>query len=249
MAMSLGTRWTFLVALVACSSFARAEETLESVEKKIADLWDRMGSMTVRMDVKLAGPGGDTTSTGTMEYLKKGDKQLFRFDQQYEQVVGAEKLTIVELSVFDGEYLYTLQEFGGKRVAVKRTKDALQGRGGGKTMLDSLRTNYALKLGGDTKVAGQDAWVIEATPQPNSQGGGMHTMRLMVAQSTGVPLKVETVVNDDKDGKVQMSVTYSDAKVDAKLDAERFTIKALGDVQIMDFTQGGPVSPPPAEPK
>ena len=245
MAKCHGKRWALVVALVMCAPAARAEETLESVEKKIGDLWGRMESMSAKMDVALAGPGGGTTSKGTMEYLKKGDKELFRFDQQFQQVVGAEKLTIIELSVFDGEHFYTLQEFDGKRVAVKRNKDALQGRGGGKMMLDSLRANYTLKLGTDANVGGQDVWVIEAAPQGDARSA-VNLMRLMVAKTTGIPLKVETV---DKDGKVQMSVTYSDAKPGVKLDAERFTLKALGDVQVMDFTQGAQMSPPPTEPK
>ncbi len=248
-----------MVLVAGCAMAARAAETLESVEKKIAEEVGKYKTLQYSMHMVSDMALGEqmstkTSSDGQTQAMRKGDKVLSRMDSKSRMTTKMgdqppQTQEVSSLMVNDGEYMYTLTEAAGQKMAHKSKPDPKMAGVDPldtKKSFDTMRKDYNLKLLPDQAVDGKDCWVIEATPKdtkdPNMPIGRTVSF---YEKKTGLPVKS---VSYDKAGKVASTMTISDVKVNADIAAERFVFKAPPGVEVMDMTKMGGMGSTPAAP-
>lgn len=233
-----------IVAVVAIATgHVLAGETLESVEKKIVEQWEKhrsvSASFAMTQNMETSGMKADSTSEGTYEYMKDGERHLYRMDMTTTMVQDLGGQTMKSLSkimmIDDGEFQYTLAEVQqlNEPMVIKAKSNPTKINGCGKAMFDSLHKQYDLKLMPDKTVSGKSVYVIQGTPKATSsapRGGFFYYFR----KDIGMPVKI---VYLDKDGKTVQTMTYSDIKLNAKIDRNRFVFKAPDGAQFKDTTE------------
>lgn len=222
-----------------------AGETLESVEKKIVEQWEKHRSVSAEFaltqKMEMGGAKIGSTTKGTYEYLKDGDRQLYRMDMTTNIVQDSGGQTMKSSSkavvIDDGEFQYVLTEVQQmpQPMAVKTKSDPTKVGGSGKAMFDSLRKEYDLELMPDKTVDGESVYVIQGIPNATGPTGWAKTL-FHFRKDVGMPVKM---VYLDKDGKDVQTLTYTDIKLNPKIDPDRFVFKAPEGVQVMDMTQQG----------
>lgn len=220
---------TLVMGLLFGYSAALGGETLETVEKKIIAKWSKLKSMSAKMTMEMKGPAMSGKSDGTVEYLQQDGLELFRIEMKMEQAMGDQKREISASTICDGKFVYTTSDMMGQKYVMKQKPDAMQVSPGGKLMFESLKKNSELKLLPDKKVDGKAAFVIEASPK----AAGGQPSKLFFAQDTGMMLKMVAL---DPEGNPAMTMSYTDVKLNPKLDPDRFVFKAPEGVQVMDMT-------------
>lgn len=223
-----------------------AADTIESVEKeileKLAKYTSCQGKSHVVQDMQTPDMKFKTEGQSTFECSKKGDKWLYRSEGKSKSVTviqGQEqKSDAYTLSICDGEHIYTYSEADGQKTAMKMAMTTPFSMLPDKSYFDNMRKDYDLKLVGDESVDGRNTWVIEAASKSaaSAQPGSITTMALYFDKETGMTLKV---VGKDTAGKVVMTSTTSDFKVNPQIADDRFVFKAPEGVEVMDMTQMG----------
>jgi outer membrane lipoprotein-sorting protein len=234
-----------ILAVFLFQPIAVAGDTLEAVEKKLVDSWSKIESMTAKLTLSVEMDTGDTKGTtkgeGVIEYMTKDGKTMFRNDMKMTQSMPPTPETQSSTStVFDGDFIYMLQESMGQKMAFKsKAEEGGYGKPGGKEMFENLRQQNELKLLPDEKVDGKDVYVIEATAKTPTPTGPT-TMNVYFHKDTGMMVKM---VGIDKSGKAMLTMTYSDMKINPKISPDRFVFKAPEGVTVMDMTGGGSTGP------
>ena len=223
---------TLATALLFCCSTSFGGETLESVEKKIVEKWSKLESMSAKMTMEMSQAGASGKSDGTVEYLKRDEKELFRSEMKMTQEMGAQKMEVSVCMICDGEFAYTSTDMMGQKMVMKQKPDAMQGSPGGKSMFDNLEKINELKSLPDEKVDGKPTFVIEATPKAAGAQPPMKS-KLFFAKDTGIMIKMVVL---DAEGKSAMTMSYTEVKLNPKIDPGRFVFEAPEGVQIMDMT-------------
>ncbi len=232
---------TALVAFVLATfvSIAQADEKLDAVEQRIVAKWEKVKSMTAKMDmvsdINQNGMQMKSTMTSTVEYLRRDGKMHSRMEGNTEITfdMGGTPNTMKSnmLMVSDGEFMHMLTEQMGQKMCFKSKAD--ENAATGAEMLKVLKKNFDLTLGEDEKIDGEKCWVINAkpkqAPQPNAPTKFVYYFR----QKDGAILKF---VGFDAADKTLMTATYSDIKFNEKIDPKRFEFKAPEGVQVMDMT-------------
>ena len=138
------------------------DEKLAAVEKELSKVWDKLKSMTADMEMNVVVAGLSTKMKAKVEFINKPDKELFRMEATMEMDVGGQKMEGNSTTVYDGEFVYTVNEMMGEKTAVKQEPGAIAQSPAGKHMFKSLMENNELKVLPGEKVDGKDAFVIEA---------------------------------------------------------------------------------------
>lgn len=211
---------------------AAAADTLESAEKQLLEKWGKVQTMSAK--VKIDGVMPNMAANGAYEFMKKGDKSLFRMELAFGDQVS-------QTMIGDGEFVYGVMERMGQKQALKAKPDDAQAMDAG-SQLSALRKTHELKLLPDQSIDGQTTFVIEATPK--EPGIGKTTTHF--AKGTGIMLKVTT---QDATGNTAWTMTMSDVKTNPKIDPSRFVFTAPPGVQVMDMTNSRPPSAPAGENK
>jgi len=229
--------------LVGAAHIARAEETVESIEKKVIEATSEITSIKAKvamdgnmqqMGRKVAMEGG-----GTFEAEITEDKEKSRTEMDVKVTIGegesAMKMDSSSLSIVDGDIAYVLQEQMGQKMAMKmKAESASSPTVGGKRMFASLREKNDLRVLPDSKVNGRPTFVIEATP--NEQNAQMPIKNMLVYIDKELGMTVKTVVNNTS-GEPMQAITLSDIEVNPDIDPSRFVFKAPEGVTVMDRTQ------------
>lgn len=226
-----------------CLSFANvaAATTIEEVEKSLMDARNKVKSYTAKtkmvQDVDLGGGNKmQSTMDGTIEWMRKGDKFLYRNDNKgmmTQNMSGQEnKMESNATMISDGDFMYTLTEQMGQKHAFKAPVDP-NISGDAKVMFAALREDSNLKVLPDEKVDGADAYVIEAMPK-EAQGSPMSKTLFYFRKDNGMMVKNEAF--DDK-GKKIFTTTTTDIKMNTEIPAERFVFKAPAGVEVTDLTK------------
>jgi outer membrane lipoprotein-sorting protein len=217
---------------------ALAGDTLESVEKTIIGKWAALSSMSTKMTMVSEMDMGDTKistkAESVVEYLKKDGKELHRQEMTTETTFGAgQSMKSSITSVDDGEFLWGLQEQMGNTMVTKQKSGQMQGSPGGEKMFADLRERNNLKLLPEEKVDGVDCHVIEGTPK---KAAPMRPTKELFyfGKKTGVLVKIVGMGENDKK---MMTITFSDVKINPKLDPVRFVFKVPEGVQVTDMTE------------
>jgi outer membrane lipoprotein-sorting protein len=249
------SRFTRLVALatlgIGCASAVLADD-LEGVQKKISAAWEKQKSMTAKVTLATHMEMGtmviDGSGEGTIEFMRQADKIYSRNDikSTTTQKMGDkdQKTEQSMLNIIDGEYMYSLTEMAGQKSANKSKIDAKMA-GEPKAMFEELGKEYDFKLLPDEEVNGAKTYVIEANPkQKNPMGGGRMVLNFL--QDSGFVVKLAIFGEAEKP---ITTITYSDLKMDVKIDPDHFKFKAPEGVEVVDQTQvAAPGSAPASAP-
>jgi outer membrane lipoprotein-sorting protein len=226
--------------LLAFPAAAMAEETIDTVEKKIIELFNQYDSITYKVTMTLdANMGGmiiTSKGEGISEYMKKGDKTMFRQEMTItteNPMNPGQSMPSSSMKICNGEFVYTLQERGSMRQAFKQNIADVDSAPGGRMMFNYLNKHGDLKLLPGEKINGEEVYVIGVTLKQADSMGVPTKRKRYISKKTGVPVKLEMF---GPDGKVMMTVTMSDVKINPKIDPSRFVFKAPEDVEVIDLT-------------
>lgn len=228
-----------MVALVAVSFTAThvRGDTLEEVEKKIADLQKKIHSCTSKikmtMNMEQEQMKFKQEATGTYEYVVRDDKTYTRMEMETSMEMGEMKMSGKTLNVLDGKYAWVLNEMMGQKNVIKTKADPKQVQVGS-GVLENLKADYDLTLGDDAEVDGEKTWTVTATPKkPPAAPGAPSTMRYNFRQSDGFPVRM---VGIDGKGKEVTVMTWTEIKSNVDIDASRFKFEVPDGVKVMDQT-------------
>jgi outer membrane lipoprotein-sorting protein len=224
----------------------RAGDTIESAEKAIIQANEKIKSLSAKMNMKadMDMPTGKMSQTadGTLEYVRHGEKLKFRVDLKSTMVMGGEngqKMESTILSIGDGEVVYTLTEQMGMKQAFKSKPDAGSAPITAKSIFETMKKDNDLKLLADETVDGKASWAVEATPKKADPMSPVAKIIVYFAKDSGLVIKQ---VSQNNDGQPVQSIAFSDFKVDADINPNRFEFKAPEGVQVIDMT-GQPPAP------
>jgi outer membrane lipoprotein-sorting protein len=230
------------LAIVLCGvSGARADE-LETITKQIASKFREHKSVTASITKKMESKQEQSeikfNGEGKYEFVQRGEKSLYRIEKsETMEITGNVKLTnkVTELEIGDGEFVYNLkdQSLGGKR-ATKSRPDAMKGWNV-PAMLEAMQKDSHLKLLPEAKVGETSVYVLEAAPKVPRVGQSGKKTVYSFAKDTGVLMKQAQL--DDK-GQENEVLTFSDVKLNEKIDPDRFKFTAPQGVTVVDQTGG-----------
>lgn len=211
---------------------AKNDEKLAAVEKELSKVWDKLKSMTADMEMNVVMAGISTKLNGTVEFVNKPDKELFRMEMTMETDFGGQKMEGSSATVYDGEFVYVVTDMMGQKTAVKQKPGAIAQSPAGKHMFKSLMENNELKVLPSEKVDGKDAFVIEAVPK-GTGSQPVARMKIFLVKENGIMVKM---LGYDSAGSEFMTTVYSNIKINPKIDESRFVFKAPDGVQVVDMT-------------
>jgi outer membrane lipoprotein-sorting protein len=233
------------VLLMGFGAAAMADE-LEAAQKRIVEAWNKQKSFTAKVETTQRVELGDTVmegkSTGTLEVQREGDKVRMYTEQKISMTTktGKEETKMEQSSttVMDGEFVYTLSDTGGQKSATKMKYSPLMTGDPKATFEDFTKQKYTVKLLPEETVSGRKAFVMEVTPSQPDQGPmGLGKMRYCFDQESGILLQMVTL---GVDNKPMMTTTYSDLKLDAKIDPQHFKFTPPAGVKVVDQTTAKP---------
>ena len=208
------------------------DEKLAALEKDLSKAWDRLKSMTADIEMNVLMAGTSTKMKGAVEFVNKPDKELFRMTMTMESNMGGQKIEGKAITIYDGEFIYIVNEMMGQKMAAKQKPGAIAQTPAGKHMFESLKENNELKVLPSEKVDGKDAFVIEAVPK-GTLPQPVVRMKMFLVKENGIMVKM---LGYDNAGSEVMTIVYNNIKINPKIDESRFVFKAPDGVQVMDMT-------------
>lgn len=224
---------------------ARADDVAEA-EKIITEALGKIKSISYKLvatsDYSAQGVTNKISQTATVQAIHAGDKWKQHADAEMSMTQGANgqesKNDSKAVSVFDGEFYYTLSESNGQKMAFKTKPDPGVSTNpfDGKALFNILRETYNIKRLPDAKIDGRDCVVLEFTPKDPAAGaaGPIARMTANYCKKTGQQIKSETF---NAEGKVLQSMVISDIKLDEDIKQDRFEFKAPEGVAMIDNTK------------
>jgi len=236
--MSAKAVWYSMMVVVASAASATAQETLESVEKHILQMIGNDTTMSARVVSTIEESSDDfsitTTKRGSYEYMKTGQAIRFRRESLVtgvESVAGEKtKFEQTELIICDGQNIYTLMDNMGHKSAVRVKADRTRTGGIDKALFARWHRAYNMVLLTDGEVDEHATYVIEAKPKKTDSVLPARTLYFF-RKDNGVMVKR---VQENSDGKIVESTTYSDVRINEKIDPQRFVFKAPEGVRVKD---------------
>jgi len=240
------------VVLLAPASPAGAK-TIEAVEKELVQKHDRTKSYTARMETTYdmdLGQGNrmKSQSKGTMEWLRRGPKCLFRTETKgaTSNLISGNETTSKMLwtTVCDGDFVYALVDTDGRKTATKTRAQPAQTYDV-KSTFNTWREDYTLKLLGDEKFDGTDCYVIQATPKKKNAHNPIGKQKFWFRKDLGMMVKM---VGFGRNNQPAMTSTTTDVKLNVDIKPDRFKFKLPEGVQLMDLTKTQAQPAPSREP-
>jgi len=232
------------------TAFAVAEESVESVEKKITEALSKHKSLRIKdkslTDMETPEFKLKTEAESVMEYARRPEsKWVSRIESKTRMVrkiqdQAEEKEDGKMLTVCDGQFVWLLTESAQMKTAMKNKLDPKQNYNpfDGKGLFELLKKHYDLKVLPDETVNGKETYVIEArmkkTPETEANPGMNYRAVTCYDKKTGVALKSTSY--DDK-GKVISKSEAVEVQTDPSIADDRFVFKAPEGVTVMDMTQ------------
>ncbi|MCC6360915.1 MAG: outer membrane lipoprotein carrier protein LolA [Phycisphaerales bacterium] len=227
--------WVGMAAGLLLAGSAAADE-LQAAQKKIVDKWNDVKTLTASVSQKNKLKNGGLTGTGTYEYARHDGKFLYRLKLDKELVANpaGKEMKFAEKTetIHDGEATYTLSEAMGRKNATKEQAAPEKPEGGDrKTMFEKLNKDNVVKLLPEAKVGETECYVMEATPNaPKSRAQVIKTV-FYFAKETGMIMQIVGKNSENEDAEV---MTFSEIKVNEKIDPDRFKFKAPEGVQVRE---------------
>ncbi|MFH0979966.1 MAG: sigma-E factor regulatory protein RseB domain-containing protein [Planctomycetota bacterium] len=224
------------------SAVALGQDEVAKIEQEIIKNWQKHRSMIAKVtmtgDRTARGQKVTSRAEGTYEWLRKSDAALVRLDvrRTLEVESGDQKKerSSHDLTVFDGQYMYTYTEQAGTKEAVKAKLDPKLGADV-RALFEALHEQDNLSLLPAERVADKDAHVIQAMPKKPRPDGLVY--RYYFSKADGALLKMALC---DRDGNAVETTTFTDIKFDLGADPGRFVFQAPPGVKVVDLTQQAP---------
>ena len=227
-----------LACVVAFAGAAHAA-TMEEIEAKLSESHKKLKSYTAKTSMHNDMDLGDGNtmkleSTGTHEWLRQGEKMLYRIDTKShgENNFGGQK-TVTDSSVSvicDGAYVYTLSDDGNQKTALKNKVDP-SNTGEVRYIFENMREAYNLKVLPDANEQGHDCFVIEATLKEQNPMSPIAKNVHYFSKDMGIMIKL---LMYNAKGKVVGESLTTDIAMNKDIDAGRFVFKAPPGVTVMD---------------
>lgn len=224
-------------------------DAFDDAAKALDDSYAKIKSFTAKVktvqDIEMSGMRMKSDSSGTLEWMRKGDKALYRSEITYTavQTMGGkdEKSDARMLIVCDGDLMWSLNEYlsgpmkGQKMVMKARAQPISNG-------CREIKNSAIVKLLPDEKVDGQACCVIEGLSKgpdgkPNDGGRTLWYFR----KDYGMAIKTVFLAGD----KPQSTSTTSDVVLNASIAADHFKFTVPEGAQVTDLTAQ---TQPPADP-
>lgn len=227
-------RLAVVAAVMGLVATAARAESLEEVQKKIAEAAKKVKSISAKqkMETKVEQPEYSMTMTseGTYEQARAGDKFMMRSDvdsSTSSKMAGTENKTKTHtLAVSDGETMWTLNDQDG-------TKSCTKMKALPETQAwDSLKDQFNGKVLPDEKIDGADCYVLEYTAKGEIPAGMPGKYVYWFRKDCGLLVKY---VMMSTDGKPTATMTFTDVKVDGKIAADRFKFEPPAGVQVTEI--------------
>ncbi len=230
-----------LLALLVGAPAASAK-TLEEVEKEIGEKYSKLKSLEQKMkfthEMKTEGFEMKSKGETLFEYKRSGDKAYkYRNEMKTkseQKIQGEEKKEDSEiLTIHDGEYLYSYMVSGDQKRATKAKIDPKLHTDpfDQKTLFESHREHFKMKLLPDEEVDGKSTYVIETTPKDAENNPVAGKTLTYYDKKTGISIKS---VSFDKDGKKTGEYVTTDVKIDGNISDDRFVFKAPPGVEVVE---------------
>lgn len=259
---SIQTRriWLQRLSLLCCAAAVfslvsgAVAATVDEVEKEIIQAQGKLKSYSAftetRQDLEIGrGIRMKGESKGPMEWKQQGSKYLYRIEMKGTSVTttgGEEKKSKANtLIVCDGDFMYTLIDTDGQKMAIKSRVDPTQA-GDAKGLFTMWRKGFILMVLPDEKVDGKECYVLELTPREKKEGEPSFRQKCWFRKDVGLPVKM---VSFGKDDKPMMTTTMTDIKTDVEFKPERFKFELPDGVQLMDMTKVQAASTPASGPE
>lgn len=237
----------FSALLLGLPLAAQAGESLEDVEKALEAKWEKIKSMSTKLDVtqdlEMYGMSIKSESKGTSIFMRDGDKIMSRTEMEgtSEQSMGGTpmKQETEMIMVDDGEhaYTYTHDKTTGQKQAMKTESGTGQSQFGAE-YFDQMRESFDLKILPEEEVRGDACYVIEGKPSGDNQQMAQAIARMVhfYRKSDGALMQL---TGFSPDGKEVMKQSFTEIKINGSIDKDKFVFKAPEGVQVMDMTGGG----------
>jgi len=225
--------------LLLCPLAAQCAD-LDAIEADVCSKWDSIKSMTYDMDssTNMAGQGFSivSNSTGTAEMKRKSETvwlmHMTSKGNTTQTMAGKEtKSDTSTLMVIDGEFMYSLSEGAGQKMATKMKAQDYSKMAGGKNFFKWLRENYDVKVLPDETVDGASCYAIEATPKNKTPG--QMPMTYCFSKDNGMVVATEV---KGPDGKVMTSSKLKNVKLNPSIADDHFVFTAPPGVTVTDMT-------------
>jgi outer membrane lipoprotein-sorting protein len=235
-------RWSVVVVigmLVGSWSAATAEESLESVAKRMEEVGSKLKSMSATQIIEVQSESADfkmvSHTSGKYEYTRKGDTTLWRLESETtsvstvagKEVKSDQKVTMV----CDGKFNYTVTDMMGQTSAMKSAIQKNINSVAGKGFFEHLKKDNTLKLLPEDKVDGKAAYVIEAIPTSKGPEVSISRTHYFMLKESGIVAKT---IMFDSQGKPMTTVVMTNLKINPDIPGERFVFKAPAGVQLLD---------------
>ncbi len=232
-------------AFVAVSNGPVRAESADEIKKQIHAKVSKLKTISYKMKSvsETTDPNLSTKSTteGTLEYMRKGDKILSRMEMTSKSIMvmgGNETKTDSKMIIVDdGEFIYNYSEAADSKHVIKQKRDQSNSEAvfNPEKGFKDTEKMYAYKALPDETVDGKPCWTLEMTPTDPSLAYIGKSVTCY-DKATGMVLKSTTY---DPKGKVTTSMTITDLKVDADIPAERFKFTPPPGVEVHDASKGG----------
>ncbi len=225
-----------LLALAVLSMLGRgvqAQEALDSVEKKVAEAWSRVKSLSAKAVTDTNFENQPIKTFGILEYMNDGGRELARVEVTMQRKLPDRTAEVKTAMIYDGTFMYTVTDHGGPKAAAKQSPNNLNIAPGGRRFFSVLKQKNVLRVLPDEKVDGEDMFVIEARPHvPDPQAANL--ILFYMSKSTGLRRKA---IGTDADGKVVFSSEYTEIKLDGLTSADRSKFEPPSDLDVIDATK------------
>lgn len=213
-------------------------ETFDSLRDKILALRGTIqsfrGKIDVRFDSSYAGAWVKSHTHGTVEYVFKGEKVFYRFDMTVDthRFGDGEETRTTEKQVMlcDGEYMYQIGEFDGKKAAIKANIDKLQTSVPSEEFFFFLDRDYEVIVMPDDQFQGNAVWVLRAVKKSEDE---LLRIKTDTYFRKDIPVMVKTV-NFDRFDNVMQVTEIRDIEVNVEIDPKRFHFVLTPDMEFED---------------
>lgn len=214
-------------------------KAIRAAQQQLLARWDEIQSVSAKIKLEYDQQEGlkqRRSGEGTYDCTKKDEKTLIRMKIYHSMIVERKEMGDWVLTgerilkVYDGEFLYTLDELHAGMTATKSRPS----RGqllflGGRHLLNQLRRFNNFKRLPDETIDGHTVSVFKGVSDP----GNVKT-EYYIDQETGLLIKV---VTENETRKSKLTMRFTDIQLNPQYAEDHFTFTPPEGVEIQDLTK------------
>ncbi len=222
-----------MIAALATAAFAEEGKSADEIMKKVAELNKKLDSYRVKSVTTTKMPQMESRSVTTQDVKRSGDEMMTRTEAEtrMEMKFGGQSTVneTKQVTVDDGEFMYTLSDSNGQKMASKMKRQKAD-----PNAMEKAAETMNMEYLGEEKVDGRDAWKVKTTPKDSAMAASGSTTT-WYCQKTGLPLKM---VITDGEGEPTTEMIVQDVDLSPSFDDGHFKFEAPAGVTVIDMSQG-----------